>query len=218
VELADGRTVEGSHLLVAVGRGPNTEQLNLQAAGIETDERGFIRVDDQLRTRVNGVYTDGIYATGDVNGGPAFTHVAYDDFRILRDNLLRNGHRRTSDRTTVYVVYMEPQLGRVGLTEEEARAQAVKSGRKVQVAKMPMASVARAVEQNETRGLMKVIVDGESKEILGAAILGDQGGEIMSMLEIAMIGGVKYPALVDAVLAHPAYAEALNNVFLHLED
>jgi pyruvate/2-oxoglutarate dehydrogenase complex dihydrolipoamide dehydrogenase (E3) component len=218
VELAGGRVVEGSHLLVAVGRGPNTEQLNLPAAGVETDERGFICVDEQLRTRVNGVYADGIYATGDVNGGPAFTHVAYDDFRILRDNLLKNGHRRTWDRTTVYVVYMEPQLGRVGMTEAEARAQAAKSGRTVKVAKMPMASVARAVELNETRGLMKVVVDAESKEILGAAILGDQGGEIMSMLEIAMIGGVKYTALMDAVLAHPAYAEALNNVFLHLED
>jgi pyruvate/2-oxoglutarate dehydrogenase complex dihydrolipoamide dehydrogenase (E3) component len=218
VELADGRAVEGSHLLVATGRGPNTEQLNLKAAGIETDERGYIRVDEQLRTRVNGAYTDGIYATGDVNGGPAFTHVSYDDFRILRDNLLKNGNRRTWDRPTVYVVYMEPQLGRLGMTEAEARAEAAKSGRKVKIAKMPMTSVARAVELNETRGLMKVIVDAESKEILGAAILSDQGGEIMSMLEIAMMGGVKYTALMDAVLAHPAYAEALNNVFLHLED
>ncbi|MGI8770579.1 MAG: mercuric reductase [Acidobacteriaceae bacterium] len=209
VELADGRTVEGSHLLVAVGRGPNTAKLNLAAAGVATDEHGYIRVTDDLRTNVAG-----IYATGDVHGGPAFTHVSYDDYRILRDNLLRNGKRTMADRPLVYVVYMEPQLGRVGMTEAEAR----QSGRKIKVARMPMTSVARAIEINETRGLMKVIVDAESEEILGAAILGDQGGEIMAMLEIAMLGKLKYTVLLDAVLAHPSFAEALNNVFLKFED
>lgn len=213
VDLEDGRAVEGSHLLVAVGRGPNTGKLNLAAAGVAMDEHGYIRVDEQLRTNVPG-----IYATGDVHGGPAFTHVSYDDYRILRDNLLRNGTRKTSDRPLVYVVYMEPQLGRVGMTEAEAREQAKTSGRKIKVARMPMTSVARAIEINETRGLMKVIVDAESQEILGAAILGDQGGEIMAMLEIAMLGKLKYPVLQDAVLAHPSYAEALNNVFLNFEE
>ncbi len=213
VELADGRTVEGSHLLVAVGRGPNTAQLNLQAAGVALDEHGYIRVTEDLRTNV-----DGIYATGDVHGGPAFTHVSYDDYRILRDNLLRNGKRRTSDRPLVYVVYMEPQLGRVGMTEAEALEQAKTSGRKVKVARMPMTSVARAIEINETRGLMKVIVDAATEEILGAAVLGDQGGEIMAMLEIAMLGKLKYTVLQDAVLAHPSYAEALNNVFSNFEN
>jgi pyruvate/2-oxoglutarate dehydrogenase complex dihydrolipoamide dehydrogenase (E3) component len=173
------------------------------------DEHGYIRVTDDLRTNV-----DGIYATGDVHGGPAFTHVSYDDYRILRDNLLKNGKRKMSDRTLVYVLYMEPQLGRVGMTEGEAR----RSGRKVKVARMPMTYVARAIEINETRGLMKVIVDAESEEILGAAILGDQGGEIMAMLQIAMLGKLSYKVLLDAVLAHPSYAEALNNVFLYLQD
>jgi pyruvate/2-oxoglutarate dehydrogenase complex dihydrolipoamide dehydrogenase (E3) component len=209
VELADGRTVEGSHLLIAVGRVPNTRELNLGAAGVAVDAHGYIRVTDDLRTNV-----DGIYATGDVHGGPAFTHVSYDDYRILRDNLLRNGKRKMSDRTLVYVLYMEPQLGRVGMTEAEAR----RSGRKVKVARMPMTYVARAIEINETRGLMKVIVDAESEEILGAAILGDQGGEIMAMLQIAMLGKLSYKVLLDAVLAHPSYAEALNNVFLYLQD
>jgi pyruvate/2-oxoglutarate dehydrogenase complex dihydrolipoamide dehydrogenase (E3) component len=209
VELADGRTVEGSHLLIAVGRIPNTRELNLGAVGVAMDEHGYIRVTDDLRTNV-----DGIYATGDVHGGPAFTHVSYDDYRILRDNLLKNGKRKMSDRTLVYVLYMEPQLGRVGMTEGEAR----RSGRKVKVARMPMTYVARAIEINETRGLMKVIVDAESEEILGAAILGDQGGEIMAMLQIAMLGKLSYKVLLDAVLAHPSYAEALNNVFLYLQD
>jgi pyruvate/2-oxoglutarate dehydrogenase complex dihydrolipoamide dehydrogenase (E3) component len=209
VELADGRTVEGSHLLIAVGRVPNTRELNLGAAGVAVDAHGYIRVTDDLRTNV-----DGIYATGDVHGGPAFTHVSYDDYRILRDNLLRNGKRKMSDRTLVYVLYMEPQLGRVGMTEAEAR----RSGRKVKVARMPMTYVARAIEINETRGLMKVMVDAESEEILGAAILGDQGGEIMAMLQIAMLGKLSYKVLLDAVLAHPSYAEALNNVFLYLQD
>jgi pyruvate/2-oxoglutarate dehydrogenase complex dihydrolipoamide dehydrogenase (E3) component len=192
-----------------VGRVPNTRELNLGAAGVVVDEHGYIRVTDDLRTNV-----DGIYATGDVHGGPAFTHVSYDDYRILRDNLLRNGKRKMSDRTLVYVLYMEPQLGRVGMTEAEAR----RSGRKVKVARMPMTYVARAIEINETRGLMKVIVDAESEEILGAAILGDQGGEIMAMLQIAMLGKLSYKVLLDAVLAHPSYAEALNNVFLYLQD
>jgi pyruvate/2-oxoglutarate dehydrogenase complex dihydrolipoamide dehydrogenase (E3) component len=209
VGLEGGETVEGSHLLVATGRAPNTADLNLRAAGVDCDEHGYIRVNERLETTAAGVY-----AVGDVKGGPAFTHIAYDDFRILRENLLRGGSRTTKDRPVPYVVYMDPQLGRVGMTEREARA----AGRAIRVAKMPYSSVARAVETGETRGVMKVLVDSENGQILGAAMLGAEGGEMMSMVEIAMMGRLPYTALADAVLAHPALAEALNNVFLHWMD
>ncbi len=169
---------------------------------------GFVRVNESLETNVPG-----IYATGDVNGGPAFTHISYDDYRILKANLLDGGSRSTADRLVPYVVYSEPQLGGVGIKEREARS----SGRRIKVAKMPFSSIARARETGETRGLLKVIVDAESEQILGAAVLGAEGGEVMSMIEIAMLGELPYTVLQNAVLAHPAYAEALNNIFLHLE-
>ena len=208
LQLKSGQTLEGSHLLVATGRTPNTQELNLRAAGVETDDRGFVRVNEQLQTDVPH-----IYAAGDVTGEPAFTHVSYDDYRILRDNLLQGGQRKTSDRMVPYVVYTDPQLGRVGLTERDAR----KKGKQIKVGRMPMTSVARAKETGEARGLMKVVVDAESDLILGVAALGAEGGEIMSMLQIAMMGKLKYQALVDAVLAHPTYAESLNNVFSDLK-
>jgi len=197
-----------------VGRSPNTKELNLEAAGIQTDGNGYIKVDEELRTNVPG-----IYAVGDVKGGPAFTHVSYDDYRILRDNLILNtvsagkGKRKTSDRTTVYVVYMDPQLGRVGMTEAEAR----KSGRKIKVARMPVTSIARATETGETRGVLKAVVDAGTEEILGAAILAPEGGELMSMIELAMMGKLRYSVLQDAVFAHPAYAESLNTLWGHFE-
>jgi pyruvate/2-oxoglutarate dehydrogenase complex dihydrolipoamide dehydrogenase (E3) component len=197
-----------------VGRSPNTKELNLEAAGVQTDGKGYIKVDDELRTNVPG-----IYAVGDVKGGPAFTHVSYDDYRILRDNLILNtvsagkGKRKTSDRTTVYVVYMDPQLGRVGMTEAEAR----KSGRKIKVARMPVTSIARATETGETRGVLKAVVDAGTEEILGAAILAPEGGELMSMIELAMMGKLRYSMLQDAVFAHPAYAESLNTLWGHFE-
>jgi pyruvate/2-oxoglutarate dehydrogenase complex dihydrolipoamide dehydrogenase (E3) component len=146
---------------------------------------------------------------GDVNGGPAFTHISYDDFRILRGNLLHNGKATTTGRLVPYTVYIDPQLGRVGLTEQEARAQ----GRKVKVAKMPMNWVARALEVDESRGFMKAVVDADTKQILGCAILGIEGGELMSMLQIAMMGRVPAAVLAEAVFAHPTLAEALNNLF-----
>ena len=208
VHLESGGTITGSHLLVATGRVPNTAALDLQQAGIRTGSGGFIVVDDQLRTNVEGVY-----AVGDVKGGPQFTHVSYDDFRILRDNLIDGKRtRRVSDRPTVYVVYLDPQLGRVGLTEAEARS----SGRRIRVACMPVSSIARAIEVNETRGLLKAIVDAETEQILGAAVLAPEGGELMSMLQIAMMGRCSYRQLADAVFAHPTYAEALNNLWSHL--
>jgi pyruvate/2-oxoglutarate dehydrogenase complex dihydrolipoamide dehydrogenase (E3) component len=213
VELAvevDGvmRTVKGSHLLVATGRVPNTEALHLEAAGIAVDERGFVLVDEYLETNVKGVY-----ALGDVKGGPAFTHISYDDYRIVKANILDGARRTTQGRLVPYTLFTDPQLGRVGLTETEARRQ----GRKIRVAKMPMSYVARALETDETRGVMKIVVDAESEQILGAAVLGMEGGEIMSQIEIAMMGGLKYTELKDATLAHPTLAEALNNIFLHWE-
>jgi pyruvate/2-oxoglutarate dehydrogenase complex dihydrolipoamide dehydrogenase (E3) component len=209
VRLEGGKSISGSHLFVAVGRSPNTKELHLDAAGVETDEHGYVKVDEELRTNVPG-----IYAVGDVNGGPAFTHVSYDDYRILRDNLITGkGGRKTTDRMTVYVVYMDPQLGRVGMTEAEAR----QSGRRIKVARMPVASIARATETGESRGLLKAVVDAETEQILGAVILAPEGGELMSMVELAMMGKLRYSALEDAVFAHPAYAESLNTLWGHFE-
>jgi pyruvate/2-oxoglutarate dehydrogenase complex dihydrolipoamide dehydrogenase (E3) component len=209
VHLEDDRSISGSHLFVAVGRSPNTNELQLSAAGVETDEHGYVKVDEELRTNVPG-----IYAAGDVKGGPAFTHVSYDDYRILRDNLITGkGGRKTTDRMTVYVVYMDPQLGRVGVTETEAR----RSGRRIKVARMPVSSIARAIETGETRGMLKAVVDVDSEEILGAAILAPEGGELMSMFELAMMGKLRYSRLEDAVFAHPAYAESLNTLWGHFE-
>jgi pyruvate/2-oxoglutarate dehydrogenase complex dihydrolipoamide dehydrogenase (E3) component len=202
------RTITGSHLLLAVGRVPNSDQLNLAAAGVNVDARGFVAVNDRLETNVAG-----IFALGDVKGGPAFTHISYDDYRIVRNNLLRGGRSSTKDRLVPYTVYMDPQLGRIGLTEQEARAQ----GRAIRVAKIPMAWVARAVETAETRGFIKAIVDADSGQILGAAVLGIEGGEIMAMLQIAMMGKLPYTVLEDGIFAHPALAEGLNTLFMSME-
>jgi pyruvate/2-oxoglutarate dehydrogenase complex dihydrolipoamide dehydrogenase (E3) component len=204
----ESRVLTGSHLLVATGRVPNADTLDLSAAGVDADERGYIKVNERLETNV-----EGIYALGDIKGGPAFTHISYDDFRILRTNLLETGSASTKDRFVPYTVYIDPQLGRVGLTESEARAQ----GRNIRVAKMPMSYVARALEVDETRGFLKVIVDAQSDQILGAAILGIEGGEIMSMLQIAMMGKLPFTALREATFAHPTLAESLNNLFTHFE-
>jgi pyruvate/2-oxoglutarate dehydrogenase complex dihydrolipoamide dehydrogenase (E3) component len=202
------RTVAGSHLLVAAGRVPNSDRLNLSAAGVQIDTRGYIDVNDRLETNVAG-----IYALGDVKGGPAFTHISYDDYRIIRHNLLRGGHSTTRDRFVPYTVYIDPQLGRIGLTEQEARAQ----GRKFRVAKIPTSWVARALEMAEPRGFIKAVVDVETHQILGAAVLAVEGGEIMSMLEIAMMGKLPYTALEDGIFAHPTLAEGLNTLFTSLE-
>jgi pyruvate/2-oxoglutarate dehydrogenase complex dihydrolipoamide dehydrogenase (E3) component len=151
---------------------------------------------------------------GDVKGGPAFTHISYDDFRIIRTNLLEGGSASTDGRLVPYTVFIDPQLGRVGVTETQAR----KTGRPVRVARMPMSNVARAVEVDEARGFMKAVVDAESEEILGCAVLGIEGGELMAALEIAMLGKLRYPVLRDAVFAHPTLAESLNNLFASFVD
>jgi pyruvate/2-oxoglutarate dehydrogenase complex dihydrolipoamide dehydrogenase (E3) component len=201
-------TLAGSHLLVATGRVPNSDTLNLAAAGIQTDDRGFIKVNDRLETTASGVY-----ALGDIKGGPAFTHISYDDFRIIRANLLEKKNASTNGRLVPYTVFIDPQLGRVGLTETEARAQK----RNIHVAKLPMTSVARAQETDETRGFIKAIVDAETNQILGAAVVGIEGGEIMSAIEIAMMGKLPYTALRDGVFAHPTLAESLNNLFTAMD-
>jgi pyruvate/2-oxoglutarate dehydrogenase complex dihydrolipoamide dehydrogenase (E3) component len=201
-------TLNGSHLLVATGRVPNSDTLNLNAAGVRTDPHGFISVNDRLETGV-----DGIYALGDVKGGPAFTHIAYDDFRIVRSNVLEGKSASSKGRQVPYCLFIDPQLGRIGLTESEARAQ----GRNIRVAKLPMTSVARAIEVDETRGFMKAVVDAETNQILGAAVLGIEGGEVMSVLETAMIGKLPYTALRDATYAHPTLSESLNNLFMAMD-
>ncbi len=203
---ANGTTCRftGSHLLVAAGTQPNTDALNLPAAGVVVDEGGFIRVNDQLQTS-----QPGIYALGDIKGGPAFTHISYDDYRIIRTNLLDGGSASTRDRMVPYTVFTDPQLGRVGLTETEARRQ----GYRVKTARLPMRSVARAIELDQTRGLIQAVVDMDTDKLLGAAVLGMEGGEIMAMLQIAMMGNLSYQALRDSTFAHPTLAEALNSLF-----
>lgn len=209
VDVAGRRNIlAGSHLLVATGRVPNTDRLNLEVAGIETDAQGFVRTNSRLETNV-----EGIYALGDIKGGPAFTHISYDDFRIIRANLLEDRSATIADRQVPYTVFIDPQLGRIGLTEKEARAV---QRWNVRVAKMPMSLVARALEVDESRGFMKAVVDGDSGQILGAAILGIEGGETMSVLEVAMMGKLPYTALRDAIFAHPTLAESLNNLFATL--
>jgi pyruvate/2-oxoglutarate dehydrogenase complex dihydrolipoamide dehydrogenase (E3) component len=200
------QTLSGTHLLVAVGRRPNTEDLNLAAAGVETDQQGNVKINHQLETNVPGVY-----ALGDVKGGPQFTHISYDDFRIIRTNLLEGGNATTVARFVPYTVFIDPQLGRIGISEVEAR------GLNVRVAKLPMTRVARAIEMSETRGFMKAIIDADTNLILGAAVLGVEGGELMSMFEIAMLGKLPYTVLKDAIFAHPTLAESLNNLFMALD-
>lgn len=202
------RPLGGSHVLLAAGRVPNTDRVGLEAAGIATDAKGYVRVNERLETGVPGVY-----ALGDVKGGPAFTHISYDDYRIIRANLLQGGDATTERRLVPYTVFTDPQLGRVGLNEREAR----KRGTPYRLARMPMSYVARALEMDEPRGLMKVLVDPESGRLLGAAVLGIEGGELMAMFQLAMMGNVPYDRMRDAVFAHPTLAESLNNLFTTLE-
>jgi pyruvate/2-oxoglutarate dehydrogenase complex dihydrolipoamide dehydrogenase (E3) component len=198
----------GSHLLAAVGRVPNTEALTPEAAGIQLDRQGYIPVNGQLETNVPG-----IYVLGDAKGGPAFTHIAYDDVRILRTNLLEHGSASTQDRFVPYTIFIDPQLGRVGMSENEAR----KQGRNVHVAKLPMKEVPRALETGETRGFMKAVIDADTQQILGCAILGLEGGEIMAIIQVAMMGKLPYTALQEATFTHPTLAEGLNSLFMTLD-
>jgi pyruvate/2-oxoglutarate dehydrogenase complex dihydrolipoamide dehydrogenase (E3) component len=209
VRTGDGeRQLEGSHLLSAIGRSPNTEALTPETADIRLSDRGFIEVDEYLETSVPG-----IYAMGDVKGGPAFTHLSYDDYRILHANLIGHQKASTRDRVVPYTVFIDPQLGRAGLTEREARTQ----GRAIKVAKLPMSAVIRALETGETRGFMKAVVDAHSGQILGCAVLGSEGGEIMTMIQVAMLGKLTYTEMADAIFTHPLLAEGLNSLFAQLD-
>jgi pyruvate/2-oxoglutarate dehydrogenase complex dihydrolipoamide dehydrogenase (E3) component len=191
-------SVTGSHLLVATGRRPNTDDLGLDRAGVAIDERGFVQVNHRLETNVSG-----IWAIGDVKGGPAFTHISYNDYQIIYGNLIEGKNLSIENRYVPYSVFTDPQLGRVGLTEREARA----SGRKLKMGTYPMASVARAIERDETAGLMKIIVDAETDRILGAAILGVEGGEVVQILGAMMMAEAPYTVLKGAVYIHPTLAE-----------
>jgi pyruvate/2-oxoglutarate dehydrogenase complex dihydrolipoamide dehydrogenase (E3) component len=199
VELAKGNTtLAGSHLLVATGRRPNTDDLGLEKAGVETDARGYVKVNSRLETNVPG-----ICALGDVKGGPAFTHISYNDYQIIYGNLIEGKNLTTEHRYVPYAVFTDPQFGRVGITEQEARA----SGRKLKIGTYPMAYIARAIERDETAGLMKIIIDAESDRILGAAILGTEGGELIQILGALILANAPYTVLKGAVFIHPTLAE-----------
>ena len=202
------RQVVGSHLLLAVGRVPNTGDLGLDKAGVETDKSGYIKVDDQLRTNVPG-----IWALGDCNGKGAFTHTSYNDFEIVAANLLDHDPRRVSDRIMTYALFIDPPLGRAGMTEAQVKA----SGRKALVATRPMTRVARAVEKGETQGFMKVIVDAETKEILGAAILGMTGDEVIHTLLDVMYAKAPYTTVSRAMHIHPTVSELLPTLLQGLQ-
>lgn len=201
------RTVQGSDLLAALGRVPNTEELNLPVADVETDNRGFIKVNERLETTATGVW-----ALGDVNGGPQFTHVSLDDWRIVTANLAGK-NRSTIDRLVPYTLFIDPELGRVGLTEAEAR----RRGLRVRIGRLPAAAVPRAMTSGETRGYLKAVVEADTDRILGASILAAEGGEVMAVIQVAMQAGLPYTALRDLILAHPTMAEGLNDLFARLE-
>jgi pyruvate/2-oxoglutarate dehydrogenase complex dihydrolipoamide dehydrogenase (E3) component len=200
--------VSGTHVLLATGRIPNTNDLGLGRAGVATDKRGYILVDDQLQTNVPG-----IWALGDCNGRGAFTHTSYNDYEIVADNLLNGDHRRVSDRIQTYALFIDPPLGRCGMTDAEIR----KSGRAALVAKHPMSKVSRAIEKGETQGFIKIAVDAETKQILGAAILGTGGDEVVQVLLDVMYAKAPYTVVQRAMHIHPTVAEFLPTVLSKLE-
>src|SRR5437660_79858 len=227
VSLNDGETRDITAPLIFINTGARPKQLTVKGVEsvsvldsstiMELDSLpehlliiggGYIQVSEQLETNVPG-----IYALGDVKGGPAFTHVTYDDFRILRTNLLDHGHASTRDRVVPHTIFIDPQFGRVGMSENEAR----KQERNIRVAKLPMNAVIRAIETGETRGLMKAIVDADTQQILGCAILGLEGGEIMTIIQVAMMGKLPYTALREGIFTHPTLAEGLNALFTTLD-
>jgi pyruvate/2-oxoglutarate dehydrogenase complex dihydrolipoamide dehydrogenase (E3) component len=200
--------VSGSHLLLAIGRTPNTHDLGLAEAGVATDDRGFVTVDDELRTNVPG-----IWALGEANGRGAFTHTSYNDYEIVAANLLDGERRRASDRIPIYALFIDPPLGRVGMSENEVR----KSGRKALVAKMPMSRVGRARERGETQGFMKVLVDAESRHFLGAALLGIEGDEVIHAIADLMYAHAPCTIMQRAVHVHPTVSELLPTLLGTLE-
>ncbi|HEY9447962.1 MAG TPA: FAD-dependent oxidoreductase, partial [Burkholderiales bacterium] len=202
------KTVSGSHVLLAVGRKPNTDDLDLDRAGAKADKHGYIEVDDELRTSVPG-----IWALGDCNGKGAFTHTAYNDYEIVAANLLDGDHRKVSDRITAYALFIDPPLGRAGLTETQVR----KSGREALMATRPMTKVGRAVEKGEAQGFMKALVDAQTKEILGAAILGVTGDEVVHTLLDVMYARAPYTTVTRAMHIHPTVSELLPTLLQDLK-
>jgi pyruvate/2-oxoglutarate dehydrogenase complex dihydrolipoamide dehydrogenase (E3) component len=205
---ADGKGITGSHVLLAMGREPNTDTLGLEQAGIRTDARGYIEVDDQCRTSAKG-----IWAVGDCNGRGAFTHTSWNDHEIVVANLFDGDPRRISDRIPCYALFIDPALGRVGMTEKEA----VASGRRVLFAKMPMQRVGRAREAGETQGFMKVLVDGDTKRIMGAAILGMNGDEVVHSLLDIMAADQPYTTISRAMHIHPTVSELVPTLLQQLK-
>lgn len=206
ISLDDGSGLSADDVLVAVGRSPVTEDLDLSATGVEVDSRGFVVADDRLRTTAEGVWT-----AGDVAGSPQFTHVSWDDYRILKANMA-GGSRSTTARLIPYTVFITPELGRVGLTEAAARA----AGRRIRTAKLPVAAIPRARTFRNTTGVWTAVVDADSDQILGAALLGPEAGEAVSVVQMAMLGMLPYGAVRDAVISHPTMAEGLNLLFATL--
>jgi pyruvate/2-oxoglutarate dehydrogenase complex dihydrolipoamide dehydrogenase (E3) component len=200
--------ITGSHLLLAMGRTPNTDYLGLERSGVLRDSRGYITVDDELRTNIPG-----IWALGDCNGRGGFTHTSYNDFEIVAANLLDGGTRRVTDRIPAYNLYVDPPLGRAGMSEVQAR----QSGRRVLMAKRPMTRVGRAVEKGETQGFMKVLVDGDSREILGAAILGTGGDEVIHCILDLMYAHAPYEVMQRAVHIHPTVSELIPTMLADLQ-
>jgi len=205
----EGEKISGSHLLLAAGRVPAVKELNLSHTGIETDNRGFIQINQWLETTCPG-----IFALGDVKGGPAFTHISFDDFRLLFSNLVHNKNLPLEDRLLSYTLFTDPQLGRVGLSEKEAQ----RNGKDILRAFVPMNRVARAREIGENRGFMKALIDRQTEKILGFTMLGPEGGEIMGAVQMAMLGNLPYTTLRDTPLAHPTLVESLNNLFSSIQE
>lgn len=207
---ANGEThaITGSHLLVAVGRTPQSRSLQPEKTGLNLDEKGYIPVNDKLETNVPG-----IYVLGDVKGGPAFTHISYNDHLVVYKNIINKEDISTKDRPIPYCMFTDPQLGRVGMTEKEAK----EAGYKVKIACLDMTRVARAIESGNTQGFMKAVIDSNTDKLLGVAILGPEGGEVMSVLQMAMLGGLTVTQLKEMIFAHPLYSESINNLFMTLD-
>lgn len=203
------KTFSCSHILIATGRKPQTENLNLKVAGVKTDEKDYVVVNNKLQTSAKN-----IYALGDVKGGPAFTHVAYNDHLIVYNNIINKKNKSIKGRIIPYCMFTDPQMGRVGITEDQAKAKKLD----YKVSTLPMEHVARALETGETLGYMKAVVDAKTKQILGATIIGAEGGEVMSVLQMAMMGKVPYPEIRHAMFAHPLFTESLNNLFMSLDE
>jgi len=210
IEKKDGtaQTLKGSHLLVCIGQVPNSDDLGLDKAGIEIDQGGFIRHNNKLETSVPGVWV-----MGDVKGGPAFTHVSYDDYLVIYDNLVNGKNRTIDNRLIPYALYTDPELGRVGLTEREAR----NVGFRLKIGSVPIGNIARAIERSETKGLMKIVINADNDRVLGATILGPEGGELVQILMTLMIVDAPWTVFENAMFIHPTMAEGFFSLIANVE-